>query len=88
MFVVSLHTLKLEQMELSELEAITETVEGYLVKDLVWKPIDNIIRGLVKDPVVGRASFNNGFVVSTWKKNGSVTQKFGGKDRLDLYLKI
>lgn len=95
MFVVSLHTLKLEQMELSELEAlqelvktITHTTEGYEVKDLVWKPTDNIIRGLVKDPVRGRESFNNGFVVATWRKNGSLTPKYDGASRPDLYLKI
>jgi hypothetical protein len=74
------------KMEDEVLQAITHTVEGYEVKDLIWKPTDNIIRGLVKDPVTGRESLHNGFVVSTWKKNGSVTQKYGGNSRLDLYL--
>jgi hypothetical protein len=75
-------------MEQSLLDTITETVEGYPIKDLVWKPTDNIIRGLVKCPVTGRESFNNGFVVATWRKNGSLTPKYGGADRSDLYLKI
>lgn len=82
-------------MELSELEAlqelvktITHTTEGYEVKDLVWKPTDNIIRGLVKCPVTGRETFNNGFVVCTWRANGSVTLKYGGNARLDMYLKF
>ena len=70
------------------LKKITHTVEGYEVKELVWKPVDNIVRGLVKCPVVGRESFNNGFVAMTWKKNGSITQKYGGTSRTDLYLKI
>lgn len=75
-------------MELSELEAITQTTEGYEVKELVWKPTDNIIRGLVKCPVTGREKFNNGFVVATWRKNGSLTPRYGGASRTDLYLKI
>lgn len=75
-------------METEVLEAIKDTVGGYEVKDLVWKPLDNIIRGLVKDPVVGRENFNNGFVVATWRKNGSLTEKFGGSNRPDLYLKF
>lgn len=92
MFVVSLHTLKLEQMELEALQelvkTITHTTEGYEVKDLVWRPMDNIIRGFVKDPVTGRESLHKGFVCVTWKKNGSLTQRYGGNTRLDLYLKI
>jgi hypothetical protein len=75
-------------MEQSILNSITETVDGTPVKDLVWKPTDNIIRGLVKCPVTGRDNFNNGFVVCTWRANGSVTIKYGGKARLDMYLKI
>lgn len=82
-------------MELSELEqlqakikTITHTAEGYEVKDLVWKPTDNIIRGLVKCPVTGRENFNNGFVVVTWRKNGTLTPKYGGANRIDLYLII
>lgn len=67
---------------------ITETVDGIEIKDLVWKPLDNIIRGLVKDPVMGRESRLNGFVACTWRANGSITQKFGGTKRPDLYLKM
>lgn len=71
-----------------DLTLITQTVEGYEVKDLVWKPMDNIFRGLVKCPVTGRETLHNGFVVATWKRNGSLTDKFGGKTRPDLYLKL
>ncbi len=67
---------------------LTHTVEGYEVKELVWKPTDNIIRGLVKCPVTGRDTLYNGFVVATWRKNGSVTIKYGGKERPDLYLPL
>ncbi len=75
-------------MEQSILNLITETIEGIEVKDLVWKPIDNIIRGLVKDPVMGRDSFNNGFVAVTWRRTGSLTKSYGGDKRKDLYLKM
>lgn len=74
-------------MEQSLLDTITNTVEGYEVKDLVWKPTDNIIRGLVKDPVTN-SKLHNGFVVATWRKNGCLTPKYGGATRPDLYLKI
>lgn len=75
-------------MEEKVLQAITHTVEGYEVKDLVWRPLDNIIRGFVKDPVTGRESLHNGFVCVTWKRNGSLNQRYGGNTRPDLYLKI
>ncbi len=88
MFVVPLHRTNIHTMEEQELELITQTVEGYEVKDLVWRPIDNIIRGFVKDPVTGRETLHNGFVCVTWKKNGSLNQRYGGKERPDLYLKI
>jgi len=79
-------------MELSELQErikkITHTTEGYEVKNLVWKPLDNIIQGFVKCPARGRENFNDGFVVATWRKNGSLTEKYGGANRTDLYLII
>lgn len=74
------------QALLEQIKNITHTAEGYEVKDLAWKPVDNIIRGLVKCPVTGRDNFNNGFVVATWRKNGTLTAKYGGTNRTDLYL--
>jgi hypothetical protein len=76
----------MNEQEIEHLKTITQTAEGYEVKDLVWKPTDNIIRGLVKCPVTGRDNFNNGFVVATWRKNGTLTLKYGGASRTDLYL--
>jgi hypothetical protein len=83
-----LHRTNTHTMEEEILQAITQTVEGYAVKDLVWRPLDNIIRGFVKDPVTGRETLHNGFVCVTWKRNGSLNQRYGGKERPDLYLKI
>ncbi len=77
----------MSQAELEEMK-ITHTVEGYEVIDLTWIPNDNLIRGRVKCPVIGKPTLHNGFVVATWRLNGSVMPKYGGKDRQDLYLKI
>lgn len=74
-------------MNETQLKSIINTIEGYPVKDLRWKPLDNIIVGLVKCPITGRDNLNDGYVSCTWKKNGSVTLKFGGYNRKDLYLK-
>ncbi len=67
---------------------ITETIEGYEVKNLRWLPIDNIIVGLVKDPILANPKLNNGFIAVTWKRNGKPTNKYGGANRSDLTLKI
>ena len=71
-----------------ELKHITETIEGYEVKDLIWLPMDNVIRGLVKCPLWGLDNLHNGFIVCTWRRNGSVMPRYGGNSRKDLYLKI
>jgi hypothetical protein len=75
-------------MEKEQLIQITETVDGYAVKDLTWLPLDNVIRGLVKCPVVGKETLHGGYVVATWRKNGSLMPRYGGNTRTDLYLKI
>lgn len=73
---------------IERIKNITETVEGYEVKELVWLERDGVIRGRVKDPVTGRDDLHNGFVVATWRKNGSLMPRYGGNTRTDLYLKI
>ena len=65
---------------------ITETVEGYEVKNLKWNALDNIIVGMVKCPMFGRAELHDGFVVCQWRKNGYATNRFKGRE--DLKLKI
>jgi len=63
---------------------VTQTIEGYTIKDLTWLDRDNLYRGLVQDPIRGRATLHNGFIVCTWRKNGKLTAKYGGADRNDL----
>lgn len=67
-------------MTTEQLKLITCTVEGFLVKNLVFKPLDNIIIGLVEDAFIRKT-----YAVQ-WKKNGSPTNKFKGIK--ELYLKI
>ncbi len=71
-----------------KLQQITATIEGIPVRKLKWNKIDNVIVGQVKCPIFGRDNLHEGFVVITWRSNGSVTPKFGGSTRKDLYLKI
>jgi|Laugrespbdmm15dd_1035085.scaffolds.fasta_scaffold171305_1 hypothetical protein len=73
---------------IERIKNITETVEGYEVKELAWLERDGVIRGRVKDPVTGRDDLHNGFVVATWRKNGSLMPRYGGNARTDLYLKL
>lgn len=61
-----------------QLKNITETVEGFKVKNLVYKPLDNIIVGLVEDTYL-----NKTYAVQ-WKKNGTPTNKFKGIKELIL----
>ena len=65
---------------------IKQTKEGYKVKDLKFNRLDNIIVGLVQDPICGRPELRDGYVSCNWRTNGSVTSKFGGNKRIDLYL--
>lgn len=71
-------------MNINELKQITQTVEGYPVKDLRWLPLDNIIVGLVKCPYMGKPTLNEGYVSGMWKRNGSPTNKIKGFDHLYL----
>jgi hypothetical protein len=50
-------------MEAEFVKTITQTVEGYPVKNLKWNTLDNIFVGQVKCPVTGRDTFNDGYVV-------------------------
>lgn len=67
------------------LENVTQTVEGYPVKNLTWLPNDNVIRGQVKDPNVN-SKIHDGYIIATWRKNGTLMAKWGGNTRPDLYL--
>lgn len=73
-------------MKQDTLNKITQTVEGYEVKNVAWIGRDCIIRGQVKCPIMGRETLHNGFVVITWRKNGKILPKWG--DRKDLNIII
>jgi hypothetical protein len=70
------------------LEQITTTIEGYEVKELRYKKLDNLIVGRVKCPVIGNPALHNGFVVCCWRPNGTLHPRYGGTTRPDLYLKF
>jgi len=65
---------------------ITETTEGYPVRNLKWNPVDNIIVGQVKDPIIGRANYQDGYITVQWRKNGKPTNHYKGRE--DLIIKI
>ena len=65
-------------------ENIKTTIEGLEVKDLVWKPIDNIIVGMVKDPLLGKPELREGYVSCQWNKHGFPLNKNKGRDELIL----
>jgi hypothetical protein len=68
------------------LNTIKETTTGFEVKNLRWLPVDNIIVGLVKDPIWGRETLHDGFISGAWRKNGTPTNRI--KNRTDLALPI
>ena len=64
---------------------ITETIEGYPVKNLRWNQLENMIVGQVKDPIFGNPKLHDGYVTSKWRKNGSCLRE---KNRPEMKLKI
>ncbi len=68
-----------------KINLITLTVEGIPVKNLTWKPLDNIIVGLVKCPY-GKPDINDGFVSCQWSKYGKPLKLNRGRNELNLNL--
>ena len=70
---------------MENLDRITQTKGGYPIKDLRYKKMDNLIVGLVQDPVCGRPDLHNGFIVVVWRRNGKVEPRYGkGRDDLEI----
>lgn len=67
------------------LKKITKTIQGYPVKDLRWLPLDNIIVGMVLDPIWSNPKLHDGYVTCKWRKNGACVKE---KERTDLTLKM
>lgn len=74
-------------MNTEQLTAITHTIEGYPVRNLKWNPLDNILVGQAKDPVTGRETHLEGYVIVQWRLNGKTTNKLKGRADLALNLK-
>ena len=70
------------------LSKVTHTVDNYEVKELKWNERDNIIIGRVKDPITGRPDLHDNFVVVQWKKNGTATNGWKGREDLKLNLRV
>lgn len=73
-------------MKQEDLDSVTETVGNIKVKDLRWLKQDNIIVGLVQDPILGKAEINDGYIGGQWRRNGVTTNRL--KDRPELNLQI
>ena len=65
---------------------INQTNGGYPVKDLRWLPLDNIIVGLVKDPMYGKPELREGYIAVQWNKYGKPIKLNKGRDELILKL--
>jgi len=65
---------------------INQTNGGYPIKDLRWLPLDNIIVGLVKDPMYGKPELREGYIAVQWNKYGKPIKLNKGRDELILKL--
>ena len=75
-------------MNQEQLNLITQTTTGYPVRNLRWKPVDCIIVGQVKCPVLGREDFNDGYISGAWRKNGAPTNIIRGLNDLRLEINL
>ena len=75
-------------MKQEYLDTITETAAGHPVKNLRWLAVDNIIVGLVQDPLTGKPNFRDGYVSGQWKRNGLPTNTIKGRDELKLQINL
>ena len=67
-----------------QLKNITQTVDGIPVKDLVYKPVDKVITGLVKDPDYGNPDLRDGYVSCVWNRHGTPLKLNKGREELKL----
>ena len=66
------------------LKTVNQTVGGYPVKDLRFLPLDNIIVGLVLDPVYGKPTLRDGFIAVQWDKRGRPIKLNKGRSELNI----
>ncbi len=70
------------------LNTIKATVSQFEVKNLRWLPVDNIIVGLVKDPIWGRETLHDGFISGQWNRKGVPTNRIKGREDLRLDINV
>lgn len=70
------------------LNTITETTTGFEVKGLRWLPVDNIIVGLVKDPIWGGETLHEGFISGQWTRKGVPTNRIKGREDLRINVDV
>ena len=74
---------------MKNIDKITQTLGGYPIKDLRYKERDNLFVGLVEDPISGKPSLHNGYVVVVWRRNGKVEPRYGsGRTDLEIDVKL
>jgi hypothetical protein len=76
------------KQELEAIRQIGQTVEGCPISDLRYKPIDNILVGLVKSPNFGNPKLYEGQICVTWTTRGKTTTKYKGIRELDLKMPV
>jgi hypothetical protein len=74
---------------MENLNKITHTKGGYPIKDIRFKKMDNLIVGLVQDPVCGNPNLHDGYISCVWRRNGKVEPRYGkGRDDLEIDIKL
>ena len=67
---------------------VTETVEGYPIKDLRLIPLDNIITGFVRCPIYSKPNLHEGWVTIQWNVKGFPIKKYKGMPEYKINLEI
>ena len=75
-------------MNQNNLKDIDKTLGGLIVKGLVFKPVDNIIIGFVKDPLFGKPSLHDGFICCQWSAKGLPIKLNKGRKELEINLEM
>ena len=71
-------------MTQEQLDKITETITGFEVKNLKYKPRIRMITGQVKDPYNIFPELHEGFVGCSWSVNGYPQNMNKGRKELKL----
>ena len=75
-------------MNKERLNKVTETINGYSVKNLRYLKLDNIIIGHVKCPIFGKETLHEGFCSIQWTAKGFPIRKYKGLSEYKINLEI